>query len=153
MIYNTRLGLQKLQNRILTWRDVAMAFHPTCRVLVALSQPLTQPSRSNSRSSPVPLHLEWLPRGTCALCSFARSVTAVFSSKSEGPLVAAQCFDVRQAPPVFEEFALVGAALFIRLVEHHRCARVAHALFAIFVITASALSVSFRDATRATFHL
>lgn len=101
----------------------------------------------------MPLHLEWLPRGTCALCSFARSVTAVFSSKSEGPLVAAQCFDVRQAPPVFEEFALVGAALFIRLVENHRFARVAHALFTIFVITASALLVSFRDATRATFHL
>ena len=58
-----------------------------------------------------------------------------------------------EAPPVFEEFALVGAALLIRLVEHHRCARVAHARFAIFVITTSALSVSFRDATRATFHL
>ena len=102
----------------------------------------------------MPLHLEWLPRGTCALCSFARSVTAVFSSKSEGPLVAAQRFDIRQAPPVFEMFALVGAARFIKWVEHHhRCAQAAHARFAIFVITASALSVSFRDATRATFHM
>ena len=99
----------------------------------------------------MPLHLEWLPRGTCALCSFDRSLTVVFSSKTEGPPVAAQCFDVRQAPPVFEEFALVGAALFIRLVEHHSCARVAHALFIIFVIAANALSVSFRNATRATF--
>jgi hypothetical protein len=99
----------------------------------------------------VPLHLEWLPRGTCALCSFDRSLTVVFSSKTEGPPVAAQCFDVRPAPAVFEVFALIGAARFIRSAGRHGCARVAHALFIIFVIASNALSVSFRNATRATF--
>ena len=62
-----------------------------------------------------------------------------------------QCFDVRPAPAVFEVFALIGAARFIRSAGRHRCARVAHALFIIFVIAANAFSVSFRNATRATF--
>ena len=69
----------------------------------------------------------------------------------------AQCFDVRSAPAVFEELALIGAAGFLGprvgfVPSLHAGAQVARALIALFVVASVRCRVLFRDATRATVH-